>query len=196
MGFYFWNQELTDHAKLNDHCGTLRWTNSRLCSVSLIFHWNWGIYMLETEIICIILYEIRNFSLSPVVTCVQCISTALICTELQREKRVFTPRNIGVNMNLVLWLGQMSEPLATDRSQVYLRSSGQMHRPVFVFARHLSSANQFVGCSAQKVATRLVTQRPATWTIFGEADLEATSWITFFRFTQHVAKRVDGQIFS
>lgn len=41
---------------------------------------------------------------SLVVACVQCVSALLVGAELQRKERVFAPRNIGVDMDLVLRL--------------------------------------------------------------------------------------------
>lgn len=49
-----------------------------------------------------------------VVACVQCVTAALLRAELQREQRVFAPRNIGVHMDLVLAVGQVRESLPTD----------------------------------------------------------------------------------
>lgn len=41
---------------------------------------------------------------SLVVACVQCVSALLVGAELQRKERVFAPRNIGVDVDLVLRL--------------------------------------------------------------------------------------------
>lgn len=47
-----------------------------------------------------------------VVACVQSVFARLVHTELQREQRVFAPRDVRIHMNLVQVLRQVSEPLA------------------------------------------------------------------------------------
>lgn len=74
----------------------------------------------------------------------------------------------------------------------YLWSGSQMHRPVFIGSGHFGRAHQLIGSAAQEVATRFVAQRPSAQTVIGDADLEASSSVPFFRFAQNVSERIDG----
>lgn len=64
----------------------------------------------------------------------------------------------------------------------YLWPCRQMNGPKFAFRWCLRCAHQFIGRSTQEVATRLISQCPASGCIFGYADLKATARITFVRF--------------
>lgn len=76
-----------------------------------------------------------------VVARVQRIAAVLVGTELQREQRVLAPRNVGVDVDLVLRVGQMGEALATDGAQINLHSQmgkGKLSAS-FVDVRHSAS---------------------------------------------------------
>lgn len=51
------------------------------------------------------------------------IATTLVGTELQREQRVLAPRNVGVDMDFILRLGQMSEAFAAHWPEIDLKKS-------------------------------------------------------------------------
>lgn len=55
-----------------------------------------------------------------VIAGVEGVLAALVRAELQREQRVLAPRHVGVHVDLVQGLGQVSEPLTADGTQVHL----------------------------------------------------------------------------
>lgn len=69
-----------------------------------------------------------------------------------------------------------------------------MNRPQFTFAGRLGGAHQFVWCAGQEISARLIFQCPTAGAVIGNADLEATSGIAFFRFTEHIAEGVDREV--
>lgn len=124
----------------------------------------------------------------------QSIATALLGTELQRKERILAPRNIGVHMDLVLRLRQMGESLASNGAQIHLRPGSQMDRPKLTGAGRLGRADQFVRSAAQKVAARLVLQRPTSAAVLTDADLEAAARVPLIALAQHVAKLIDRKV--
>lgn len=66
-----------------------------------------------------------------------------------------------------------------------------MYSPEFTARWRLGGTDQFVGCTAQKVATRLVLQRPTAAAILTDADLETAARVALLALAQHVAKLID-----
>jgi len=149
-------------------------------------------HMVATAASFTIIFSKSNNSL--VVARVQGITTALLGTELQRKERILAPRNVGIHMDLILRLREMSEPLASNGTQIHLRPGSQMDRPELTGAGRFGRADQFVRSAAEEIAARLVLQRPATAAILTDADLEAAARVPLLALAQHVAKLIDRKV--
>lgn len=90
----------------------------------------------------------------------------------------------------------MGEPLATNRAQIHLRPSGQVHRPELIWRRHFGGTHQLVGSSTQEVAARLVPKRPTAGRVLGNTYLETGSSFALLGLAQHIAKGIDGQVLT
>lgn len=85
----------------------------------------------------------------------------------------------------------MRESFASDRTQIHLGPGRQVNRPKLASAGRLGRADEFVGCAAQEIATRLILQCPTTAAILADADLKATARIALLALTQHITKLID-----
>lgn len=146
-----------------------------------------------------ILFRIYFSQLNPqgnslVVARVQGIASALLGTELEGEKRILAPRNVGIHMDLILRLREMRESLASNGTQINLRPGGQVDRPELTGAGRLGRTDQLVGRAAKEVAARLVLQRPTAAAVLADADLEAAARVPFVALAQHVAKLIDRKV--
>ena len=138
---------------------------------------------------------------------------ARIVAKLEREERRRPPRNVGVHVNLVAEVAQMSESSTADGTQIGLRTRRQMHEPgdvtgkpvnfnfflfltkqkieenspKFVLGGRLGRADQLVRRGAQKISAARMSQSPASAVLLRHHNLQPSPVVLLVRIARHVA---------
>ena len=92
--------------------------------------------------------------------------------ELEGEEGVLAPRDVLLDVDLLLIVAEVREPLPPDGEEVDLRPRGQVNEPELGVAGVLRAAHEVVRRGSEKVTSSDAAKRPPAAEVIAHRDLE------------------------